>query len=117
MTVLVTGGAGYIGSHMVLALAETRRLSGAEALNAIVAGLEVMVRIDGTHSYHGWNWVRGHFLSMDKGTTRGLIGSQVFKVEVRTGAGGGIAEFSPGGLNLDRVHQACDLKPKKPSKN
>ena len=77
--------------------------------------MEVMVRIDGTHSYHGWNWVRGHFLSMDKGTTRGLIGSQVFKVEVRTGGGGGIAEFSPGGLNLERVHQACDLKPKKPS--
>jgi hypothetical protein len=77
--------------------------------------MEVMVRIDGTHSYHGWNWVRGHFLSMDKGTTRGLIGSQVFKVEVRTGGGRDIAEFSPGGLNLDRVHQACDLKPKKPS--
>lgn len=77
--------------------------------------MEVMVRIDGTHSYHGWNWVRGHFLSMDKGTTRGLIGSQVFKVEVRTGGGRDIAEFSPGSLNLDRVHQACDLKPKKPS--
>jgi hypothetical protein len=26
-----------------------------------------------------------------------------------------IAEFSPGGLNLDRFKQACDLAPKKPS--
>jgi hypothetical protein len=79
--------------------------------------MEVMVRIDNTHSYHGWNWVRGHFLSMDKGTTRGLIGAQIFKVEVRTKAGREIAEFSPAGLNQDRVHQACDLTPKKPSKD
>src|SRR2546421_207284 len=79
--------------------------------------MEVMVRIDNTHSYHGWNWVRGHFLSMDKGTTRGMIGAQVFKVEVRTRAGREIAEFTPSGLNLDRVHQACDLTPKKPSKD
>jgi len=79
--------------------------------------MEVMVRIDDTHGYHGWNWVRGHFLSMDKGTTRGLIGSQVFKVEARTRAGRDIAEFSPAGLNLDRVRQACDLTPKKPSKD
>lgn len=79
--------------------------------------MEVMVRIDDTHSYHGWNWVRGHFLSMDKGTTRGMIGSQVFKVEVQTRAGREIAEFSPAGLNLDRVRQACDITPKKPSKD
>jgi hypothetical protein len=79
--------------------------------------MEVMVRIDDTHSYHGWNWVRGHFLSMDKGTTRGMIGSQVFKVEVQTRAGHEIAEFSPSGLNLDRVRQACDITPKKPSKD
>ena len=79
--------------------------------------MEVMVRIDNTHSYHGWNWVRGHFLSMDKGTTRGMIGAQVFKVEVRTRAGREIAEVTPFGLNLDRVHQACDLTPKKPSKD
>jgi hypothetical protein len=46
--------------------------------------LEVMVRIDDTHAYHGWNWVRGHFLSMDKGTTRGMIGSQVFKAAARS---------------------------------
>jgi hypothetical protein len=79
--------------------------------------MEVMVRIDDTHSYHGWNWVRGHFLSMDKGTTRGMIGSQVFKVEVQTRAGHEIAEFSPSGLNLDRVRQTCDITPKKPSKD
>jgi hypothetical protein len=79
--------------------------------------LEVMVRIDDTHSYHGWNWVRDHFLSMDKGTARGLIGSQIFKVELPTRSGRQIAEFSPAGLDLERVRQACDLKPKKPSKD
>jgi hypothetical protein len=79
--------------------------------------MEVMVRIDDTHSYHGWNWVRGHFLSMDKGTTRGMIQSQIFKVEVNTRAGREIAEFSPAGLDLNRVRQACDLTPKKPSRD
>jgi hypothetical protein len=79
--------------------------------------LQVMVRIDDTHYFKGWNWMRGHFLSMDKGTVRGLIGAQVFKVELPTRSGRQIAEFSPGGLNLDRVRQACDLTPKKPSKD
>ncbi len=79
--------------------------------------LQVMVRIDDTHAYHGWNWVRGHFLSMDKGTTRGMMGAQIFKVELPTRSGRQIAEFSPAGLNLDQVRQACDLTPKKPSKN
>jgi hypothetical protein len=79
--------------------------------------LEVMVRIDEVHYFKGWNWVRGHFLSMDKATVRGLIGTQVFKVELPTRSGRQIAEFSPGGLNLDRVRQACDLTPKKPSKD
>jgi hypothetical protein len=79
--------------------------------------MEVMVRIDNTHSYHGWNWVRGHFLSMDKGTTRSMLGAQVFKVEVRAGGGPQIVEFSPGGLDLGKVKQACDLTPKKPSKD
>jgi len=37
--------------------------------------MEVMVRVDGAHSYHGWNWIRDRFLSMDKGTTRALIGA------------------------------------------
>ena len=77
--------------------------------------LEVMVRVDDAHYFKGWNWMRGRFLSMDKGTTRGLIGAQVFKVELRTRSGRQIAEFSPGGLNLDRIKQACDLTPKKPS--
>jgi hypothetical protein len=79
--------------------------------------LQVMVRIDDTHYFKGWNWMRGHFLSMDKGTVRGLIGAQVFKVELPTRSGRQIAEFSPGGLNLDRVRQACDLTPKTPSKD
>jgi hypothetical protein len=79
--------------------------------------MQVMVRIDDTHSYKGWNWVRGHFLSMDKGTTRGMIGAQVFKVEVRTRGGREIAEFSPAGLDANRVRQACDITPKKPSKD
>ena len=43
----------------------------------------------------GWNWVRGHFLSMDKGTTRGLLGAQVFNVALPTRNGREIAEFSP----------------------
>ena len=79
--------------------------------------LQVMVRIDDTHYFKGWNWMRGHFLSMDKGTVRGLIQAQVFKVELPTRSGRQIAEFSPGGLNLDRVRQACDLTSKKPSKD
>ena len=77
--------------------------------------LEVMVRIDNYHGHHGWNWVRGHFLSMDKGTVRGLMQAQVFNVQVRTRSGAQIAEFSPEGLDLPLVKQACDLKPGKPS--
>lgn len=76
--------------------------------------MEVLVRIDDYHTHHGWNWVRGHFLAMDKGTVRGLMGAQTFKVEVRTKSGMQIAEFSPAGLDLQRVKHACDLKPKKP---
>jgi hypothetical protein len=76
--------------------------------------LEVRVRIDDFHGAHGWNWVRGHFLSMDKGTTRGLIGAQTFNVEMPTRSGRQIAEFSPAGLDLGRVKEACDLTPKKP---
>jgi hypothetical protein len=78
--------------------------------------MEVMVRIDDTHADHGWNW-EGRVLAMDKGTVRGMIGAQVFNVEARTRSGPEIAEFSPAGLNLDRVRQACDLTPKKPSKD
>lgn len=77
--------------------------------------LEVMVRIDDVHYYKGWNWLRGHYLSMDKGTLRGLLGAQVFNIALPTRSGRQIAEFSPGGLNFDRVKQACDLTGKKPS--
>jgi hypothetical protein len=79
--------------------------------------LSVEVRVDDVHNFKGWNWVQGHFLSMDKGTTRGLIGAQVFKIALPTRSGRQIAEFSPAGLNLDSVRQACDLTPKKPSKD
>jgi hypothetical protein len=79
--------------------------------------IEVLVRVDDTHHSHGWNWIRGRFLSMDKGTTRELIGAHVFKVEIPGRRGPEIAEFSPAGLDLARVKQDCDLNPKKPSKN
>lgn len=79
--------------------------------------IEVMVRVDDTHHYHGWNWIRGRFLSMDKGTARELIGARIFKVEIPGRRGPEIAEFSPAGLDLARVKQDCDLNPKKPSKN
>jgi hypothetical protein len=76
--------------------------------------MEVEVRIDGYHDHKGWNWIGGRFLSMDKGTIRGMIGSQVFNIEVRTRSGSQIAEFSPEGLNLDEVRHSCDLTPHKP---
>ncbi|HKV92299.1 MAG TPA: hypothetical protein VJW20_07105 [Candidatus Angelobacter sp.] len=79
--------------------------------------IEVQVRVDDTHHYHGWNWVRDRFLSMDKGTTRELIGAHIFKVQIPGRRGPEIAEFSPAGLNLAQVRLACDLTPKKPSKN
>jgi hypothetical protein len=76
---------------------------------------EARVRVDNAHYSKGWNWERSHSLAMDKGTVRGLIGAQIFKVELPTRSGRQIAEFSPGGLNLDRVREACYLTPKKPS--
>ena len=76
--------------------------------------MEVRVRINDSHNNKGWNWVRGHFLAMDKGTVRAAIGAQVFNVEVKTRTGYSIAEFSPGGLNLDEVRHVCDLTPHKP---
>jgi hypothetical protein len=79
--------------------------------------LEVEVRIDDTHNYHGWNWVRDQFLSMDKGTTRGLIQAQIFNIAMPTRSGRQIAEFSPEGLDLETVRKECDLTPKKPSKD
>ena len=80
--------------------------------------LQVEVRIDDYHTFKGWNWVRGHFLSMDKGTTRGLIERpELFSIALPTRSGREIAEFSPAGLDLDEVRRACDLTPKKPSKD
>jgi hypothetical protein len=76
--------------------------------------MEVLVRIDNSHDHKGWNWVRDHFLAMDKGTIRGMIGAEVFNIEVRTRSGPQIAEFSPGGVDLGEVKQACDLTPHKP---
>jgi hypothetical protein len=76
--------------------------------------MEVMVRIDHYHDHKGWNWVRGHFLAMDKGTVRGMLAADTFNVEVRTKSGPQIAEFSPSGLNLDEVRKSCDLTPHKP---
>ncbi len=75
--------------------------------------MEVLVRVDNRHGNHGWNW-NGHFLAMDKGTTRELIGAQIFKVEFLGFERPEIAEFSPSGLDLTRVSQACGLTPKKP---
>lgn len=76
--------------------------------------MEVMVRVDDAHGYHGWNWVRDRFLSMDKGTTRALLGAHVFNVEIRGRYGSEIAEFSPSGLDLAQVKHSCNLTPKKP---
>jgi len=76
--------------------------------------MEVRVRVDDHHSNHGWNWVNGHFLAMDKGTTRELIGASIFKIEFETPRGSRIAEFSPAGLDQTMVRQACGITPKKP---
>jgi len=76
--------------------------------------MRVRVRADDHHDDHNWNWVNGHFLSMDKGTTRELIGAHLFRVEFRTPEGPKIAEFSPAGLDLSQVRNACGLEPKKP---
>jgi hypothetical protein len=72
--------------------------------------LEVRVRADDKHSNHGWNWINGHFLSMDKGSTRELVHAKMFKIEFRSLDGPEIANFSPAGLNLDRFRQACGLR-------
>ena len=75
--------------------------------------MEVRVRVDNTHSSHGWNW-NGSSLSMDKGTTREMLGAEVFKIEFLSYSGPQIAEFSPSGIYLDRVAKACGVTPKKP---
>jgi len=54
---------------------------------------------------------------MDKETTRGLLSAQVFNIALPTRNGREIAEFSPAGLDFGRIKNACDLTPKKPSKD
>lgn len=76
--------------------------------------MHVLVRVDDKHDTHNWNWIRGHFLAMDKGTTREMIGARLFRVEFQTPGGPEIAEFSPSGLDLNEVDKSCGLKPKKP---
>ncbi len=76
--------------------------------------MEVRVRANDHTSNHGWNWVNGNFLSMDKGTTRELIGANLFRIEFNTPRGPEIAQFSPAGLDLGRVKSVCGLTPKKP---
>ncbi|MGC2446703.1 MAG: hypothetical protein WA477_03610 [Candidatus Sulfotelmatobacter sp.] len=80
--------------------------------------LESEVRVDEVHYFKGWNWEgRGRFLQMDKGTARGLIGAHVFNIAIPTRSGRQIAEFQPEGLDIQQVRSACDLTPKKPSKD
>lgn len=81
--------------------------------------LEVEVRIDDVHYYKGWNWGQWgrNYLSMDKGTVRGMLNAHIFNIALPTRSGRQIAEFSPEGLDLGRVRQACDLTPKRPSKD
>jgi hypothetical protein len=78
--------------------------------------LEVEVRIDDVHNFHGWNW-QGRFVAMDKGTIRGIMQAHVLNIALPTRSGRQIAEFQPDGLNVDEVHHACDLTPKRPSKD
>jgi len=76
--------------------------------------MRVRVRIDDSHDDHSWNWIRGHFLAMDKGTAREMLGAHLFRVEFQTPGGSEIAEFSPAGIDLDLVKNSCGLTPKKP---
>jgi len=76
--------------------------------------MRVRVRADEDHDDHNWNWVNGHFLAMDKGTTRKLLGARLFRIEFRTPEGPKIAEFSPAGLDLSLARNACGLEPKRP---
>jgi hypothetical protein len=75
--------------------------------------MRVRVRADDSHDDHSWNWVNGRFLAMDKGTAREVIGARLFRIEFTTPDGPRIAEFSPAGLDLKLVRNACDLEPKR----
>jgi len=74
--------------------------------------MRALVRADNSHDEHTWNWINGHFLAMDKGTARELIGAELFRIEFNTPDGRRIAEFSPAGLDLRLVREACGLTPK-----
>ena len=81
--------------------------------------MEVRVRVDKSHHDRGWNWYGGRYLSMDKGTTRELLGAHIFRVEFlgrrrQAPPAAQIAEFSPDGLDVGRLRHACDLTPKHP---
>lgn len=76
--------------------------------------MRVRVRVDNSHSEHSWNWINGHFLAMDKGTTRELIGAHLFRIEFMTPGGPQIAEFAPAGLDLKLAKETCGITPKKP---
>ncbi len=76
--------------------------------------MHVRVRIDDHHDDHNWNWVNGHFLAMDKGTARQIIGAHLVRIEFNTPEGPRIAEFSPAGLDFQAVRTSCGLTPKKP---
>jgi hypothetical protein len=76
--------------------------------------MRVTVRIDNSHSNHNWKWINGDFLAMDEDTARELIRANIFKVEFETKEGPQIAEFTPAGLDVAQVHQACGIKPEKP---
>ena len=80
--------------------------------------LEVRVRIDDVSQHQGWNWVRGHFLSMDKGTDS--------RPDRRPGLQDRTShpQRAPDRRILPRrsesgpsASKACDITPKKPSKD
>jgi hypothetical protein len=75
--------------------------------------MHIRVRADNAHDDRTWNWVNGHFLAMDKTTARRLVGAHLFRIEFNTPEGPRIAEFSPSGLDLRLVHDACGLEPKR----
>lgn len=76
--------------------------------------LQAEVRVDDVHYHYGWNW-EGRYVSMDKGTARGMIRANIFNIAIPTRSGRQIAEFDPAGLNVEQVRTACDITPKKPS--
>jgi hypothetical protein len=76
--------------------------------------MEVMVRADSRHGNRGWNW-NGNSLAMDKESTRALVAAEIFKIQYLGPRGPVIAEFSPAGIDMDRLSQACHgIAPKKP---